>query len=101
MSKGQLHAQYDSNGKMDVLDLTTNEHNEYIPRARLVQAAADSPEIKQSPNTSKAAGKRAQQRQKQQQQENQQPQISVPGAVFQDSGTTHAVWAFLEVSVRG
>lgn len=86
---------------MDILDLTTTEHNEYIPRARLVQAAADSPEIKQSPNTSKAAGKRAQQRAKQQQQENLQPQIPVPGPAFHDSGTTHAIWGFLEVSIHG
>ncbi len=85
---------------MDFLELITTEHNEYIPRTTLVQTAAESPEIKQSPNTSKTAGKRAQQRQKQQQQENLPPQISVPESAFHDSGTTPAVWGFLEVIVH-
>ncbi len=84
---------------MDVLEFVTNEHNEYIPRTTLVQAAAESPEIKHSPNVSKTAGKRAQQRQKQQQQENLQPQIPVPESAFHECGTTPAVWIFLEVIV--
>lgn len=95
--KGQLRAQFDQQTKIDILDLITTEHSEYIPRTTLVQAAAESPEIKQSPNTSKATGKRAQQRQKQQQLENQPPQVSVPETAFHDSGTTPAVWQFLEV----
>ena len=82
---------------MDILDLITKSHNEYIPRTTLIHMAAESPDIKQSPNTSKGGTKRAQQKQKQQQQENLPPQVSVPNSAFHDSGTTETVWQFLEV----
>lgn len=84
---------------MDILDLVTIEHNEYVPRFTLLQTAAESPEIKQSPNASKSAGKRAQARQKQLQQENQPPQIPVPEAAFNDWGTKLQIWEFLEVGL--
>lgn len=99
---GHLRAQFDQTGRIDLLDLVTNEHSEYVPRQGLLQAAAESPDNKQSPNASKAAGKRgSQQRQKQQTQpiQDQNPLVApVPGSMVNDSGTTKPVWQFLEVS---
>jgi hypothetical protein len=98
VSIGQLRAQFDQNEKIDILDLVTTEHNEYVPRQSLVQAAAASPDIKQSPNQSKAAGKRAQQRQKLQQMQDQPPQIPVPETAIHEFGVTPPTFHFLEVS---
>lgn len=98
MSVGPLRAQFDSEQKLDILDITTSEHNEYVPRQALLHTAAESPDIKQSPNQSKAAGKRAQQRQKQQQMQDQPPQIPVPESAVTNYGVTAAVQHFLEVS---
>ena len=98
---GNLRAQFDQNGRIDVLDLVTTEHNEYVPRAQL-QAAAESPDHKQSPNATKATGKRAsQQRGKQQLQvpQGQARQISVPTSMVNSYGVTDAVSRFLEVGI--
>lgn len=98
---GQLRAQFDQSGKIDLLDLVTNEHSEYVPRTNLLQTAAASPDIKQSPSQSKAAGKRgSQQRQKQQVQaaQDQTPQVTIPDSMVNDSGTTQAVLHFLEIA---
>lgn len=89
-------------GRIDLLDLVTTEHNEYVPRADLLQTAAASPDIKQSPSQSKAVGKRgSQQRQKQQVQaaQDQSHQVPIPDSMVNDCGTTKAVWQFLEVSI--
>ena len=97
---GNLRAQFDQNGRIDILDLVTTEHNEYVPRAQL-QAAVESPDHKQSPNASKATGKRAsQQRGKQQLQvpQEQAPQKVVPTSMVNIYGVTAAVWRFLEVT---
>lgn len=97
-----MRAQFDQSGKIDLLDLVTNEHSEYVPRTNLLQTAAASPDIKQSPSQSKAAGKRgSQQRQKQQVQaaQDQTPQVTIPDTMVNDSGTTQAVLQFLEVSI--
>ena len=97
MATGSLRAQFDINCKMDILDLSTNEHNEYIPRSSLIQAAAESPEIKLSPSASKSGNKKNAKAQKQQPPDNQPPQVKIPGSVFHDFGTTPGVWQFLEV----
>lgn len=100
MVNGSLKAQFDAHMKLDVLDLTTFNHNEYIPRSSLLQATAASSDIKQSPSTSKAQGKRgSQQRQKQQIQatQDQSPKVVVPESIINDLGTTKAVCQFLEV----
>ena len=94
VAHGSLRAMYDGNGKIDVLDMQTNEHSEYVPRQKLgVQAV--SPEQKQSPKVSKNMAKRAQQRQAQQ----PQPQLGliVPESIINDAGTTNSVSMFLEV----
>lgn len=93
---GTLRAQFDQQGKLDVLDIAALEHNEYIPRAGLVQTAAESPEIKQSPNMSKAAGKRR--KAQQQPPDDQPPQIPIPKSAVTDMGVTNAIQQFLEVS---
>ena len=98
VSTDQLTAQFDQNGKMDVLHLATSEHKEYVPRMTLVQTAEESPSIKQSPNASKSSKKNQKQQQKQQQQEPQRPQVPVPESAFHEYGTTKVVWHFLEVN---
>lgn len=95
-----LKAQFDSQNKLDVLDLVTVNHNEYVPRSGLLQATLAPSDIKQSPSTSKAQGKRgSQQRQKQQIQAppDQSPKVTVPESLINDLGTTKAVFQFLEV----
>lgn len=97
---GSLKAQFNSEGKLDLLDLATPEHNELVPRSKLVGSAQGSPELKQSPNVSKNS-KRAQQRQKQQQQQQaSQDQLShapIPDSTIGHMGTTNGVFIFLEV----
>ena len=97
---GRLSAQFDAQGKIDVLDLATSEHNELVPRIKLIQSAQGSPEMKQSPNASKNAKRSAQQRQKQQLQvpHDQPPQASIPDSMVGDYGTTGAVMRLLEVN---
>ena len=93
---GTLRAQFDQQGKLDVLEIAASEHNEYILRAGLVQTAAKSPDIKQSPNMSKAASKRR--KAQQQSSDDQPPQIPIPKSAVTDMGVTNAIQQFLEVS---
>ena len=94
VTSGSLRAQFDQNGKIDVLDLVTTEHNEYIPRTQL-QVSIDFPDPKQSPKASKTVGKqRSQQRQ---QPLPQQHQIPLPVSIVNSYGVTDAVMRFLEV----
>lgn len=99
VSTGRLGAQFDPQGKIDILDLATNEHNELVPRTKLVQSAQGSPDMKQSPNATKNAKRASQQRQKQQLQipQDQSPQTSVPKSLLTDLGTTADVSRVLEV----
>lgn len=92
VTSGSLRAQFDQNGKIDVLDLVTNEHNEYIPRAQLL-APVESPEPKPSPKTSKTVGKQRSQKQ----QPPQPPQIQLPVSIVNSYGVTEGVMRFLEV----
>lgn len=99
---GNLRAQFDQNDRIDILDLVTTEHNEYVPRARL-QAAVESPDHKQSPSASKATGKRASQQRGKQQllvPQEQAPQIVAPNSMVNAYGVTDAVSRFLEVMTR-
>lgn len=97
VSVGKLRAHFDQNSKMDAMDFVTNRHEEYISREVLVQSAAESPDIKQSPNISKSGSKRA--RGKQPQQVQDQPrQVPIPDRVVTDYGVTVAIQQFLEVS---
>ena len=101
ITTGRLGAQFDPQGKIDILDLATNEHSEFVPRAKLIQSAQGSPEMKQSPNTSKNAKRASQQRQKQQLQVPQDPQTSVPDSMVNEYGTTASVSRLLEVEALG
>ncbi|KAL8809648.1 MAG: hypothetical protein Q9200_003233 [Gallowayella weberi] len=100
ISSGGLRVQFDHQGKIDVLEILTTSHKEYVPREQLLRAATESPEMKHSPNQSKAAGKKgAQQRQKQPQTAPEQgPVAAVPQSIINVSGVTPAVQQFLEVA---
>lgn len=76
----------------------TSEHSEYVPRRQLLQMVSESPEIKQSPNVSKAAGKRQQRQKPLQVPDEQRPQISVPKSSVNEWGLPAQVLALLEVS---
>lgn len=82
-----------------MLEILTNSHEEFVPRAQLLRAATESPEMKHSPNQSKTTGKKAaQQRQKQAQAAQDQPRVAaVPSSTINDQGVTPAVGQFLEV----
>ncbi len=96
---GNLRCQFDQNWKIDLLELTTVEHSEYVPRQQLLRSAAESPDIKLSPNTSKASGKRAQQqRQKQQHAQDQPAPKPVPSSMVTEYGMTEGAQTYLEVS---
>lgn len=90
---GNLRAHFDTNGKIEFLDLMTNAHSEYISRAQL-RAQSESPDQKQSPKVNKSLGKRSQQRQ-------QQPQVqstmALPESPVNEWGVTSSVMQFLEV----
>lgn len=99
VQSGGLKVQFDSIGKIDVLEILTTSHEEFVPRAQLLRAATESPEMKHSPNQSKAAGKKgAQQRQKQAQTAQEQgPLAAVPQSIINEQGVPGAVQQFLEV----
>lgn len=84
--------------------MITNEHNEYVSRAGLIQAAAEASEAKQSPSASKVQGKRGSQQRQQKQQaqssQDQAPQAPIPESIINDLGTTQTVLQFLEVSAQ-
>ena len=96
---GTLSAQFDNLGKIDILEMHPQEHQELVPRAQLLQSAQSSPDVKNSPNASKSANKKgAQQRQKQLQVRDQLPHAPVPDSMVNtDVGTTKGVQQFLEV----
>lgn len=76
-------------GKIDVLDVITTGHTEYIPRNQL--QPPESPDQKQSPKVGKTVAKRAQQKQ------NTSSNIVLPPSMVTDDGVPVAVMRFLEV----
>ncbi|KAL9067619.1 MAG: hypothetical protein Q9161_006808, partial [Pseudevernia consocians] len=97
VSQGNLRCQFDQNWRIDLLELTTVEHSEYVPRQELLRSAAESPDIKQSPNISKSSGKRAQQqRQKQQHAQDQPAPKPVPSSMVLEYGMTKGAQTYLE-----
>ncbi len=104
VTSGGLRVQFDQIGKIDVLEILTTSHEEFVPRAQLLRAATESPEMKHSPNQSKATGKKAaQQRQKQAQTAQEQGPVvavaAVPSSIINDQGVTPSVQQFLEVRI--
>ncbi|EEH23045.2 hypothetical protein PABG_05256 [Paracoccidioides brasiliensis Pb03] len=89
VAHGTLRAHYDINGKIDILDLTTKNHTEYIPRTALQPV---SPEQKQSPKVGKGLAKRAQQKQP------IGPSVTLPESIVTEHGVPSAVIKFLEVA---
>ncbi|KAL8654694.1 MAG: hypothetical protein Q9226_003336 [Calogaya cf. arnoldii] len=100
VTSGSLIVQFDQFGKIDVLEILTTHHEEFVPRAQLLRTATESSEMKHSPNQSKAIGKKAaQQRQKQAQTAQEQgPVAAVPSSIINGQGVTPSVQQFLEVA---
>lgn len=100
VTTGSLKVQFDPAGKIDVLEIITTSHEEFVPRAKLLRAATESPQLKHSPNQSRTTGKKgATQRQKQAQAaQDQTPFAAVPSSTINDQGVTPSVGEFLEVS---
>lgn len=99
VTSGRLKVQFDQLGKIDVLEILTTSHEEFVPRAQLLRAATESPDMKHSPNQSKTSGKKAaQQRQKQAQVAQDQPPVAaIPSSTINEQGVTPSVQVFLEV----
>ena len=100
MTRGNLRAQFNQHGKIEVLECNVLEHTEYISRSKY-QASSESPEQKPSPNISKSSGKRAaaQQRLNKQSQvaQEQSMQAGPPRPPINRWGVTNAVSNMLEV----
>lgn len=89
-TNGTLRAHFDVNNKIEVLDIVTINHTEYLPRSQL-QALEQSEQQKQSPKTSKNMGKRGQQKQV------NAPAVTLPESMVTNNGVPVAVMTFLEV----
>ncbi|KAL9591635.1 MAG: hypothetical protein Q9179_007525 [Wetmoreana sp. 5 TL-2023] len=100
VTSGGLRVQFDQMGKIDKLEILTTFHEEFVPRAQLLRTATESPEMKHSPNQTKASGKKAsQQRQKAAQATHEQgPVAAIPHSTINDGGVTPSVQQFLEVA---
>ena len=99
MTTGNLRAQFNQNGKIEIMECLVFEHAEYVPRSK-IQAMPDSPEQKPSPNMSKNAGTRAAQQRISKQLQPLQEQIipaSPPRSPINRWGVTNAVLNLLEV----
>lgn len=98
VTSGGLRVQFDQFGKIDVLEILTTSHEEFVPRAQLLRTATESPEMKHSPNQTKTSGKKGQQRQKAAQTAQEQvPVAAIPRSTINDQGVTRSVQQFLEV----
>lgn len=103
-----LRAQFDANQKIELLEFVTNNHEEYVPRTRMVEAARPLhewhkewhkanplPDGKQSPEMSKKKAR-----------PNKSaltapPEIDIPESKVKGTmGITPSVFRFLEVSTR-
>jgi len=106
VSTGVLRAQFDPNQKIELLEFVTNNHEEYVPRTRIVEAARPlhewhkewhkanpPPDGKQSPEMSK---KKARQNKSP---PTAPPEIDIPESKVKGTmGITPSVFRFLEVS---
>jgi hypothetical protein len=87
VSHGTLRAQFDINGKLDLLDIGTTGHAEYVPRTIIQQQEVDQTK---SPKVGKGVNKRVQQNRP-------QPSVRLPDSMVTDDGVPLAVMSFLEV----
>ncbi|KAJ5720464.1 Transcriptional activator ptaB [Penicillium malachiteum] len=85
---GTLRASFDMNNKIELLNISVQSHNEYIPRS-VLQQSLDTMEQKQSPKLAKSAAKRAQK---------QTQSIVLPESMVTSNGVPGAVIQFLEVA---
>ena len=109
VANGTLRAQFDSNQKIELLEFVTNSHEEYVPRARIIEAARPLHEWQkewQKANTS-ADGKQSPEMSKKKARPLKSPPTAPPDIDLPDSkvkpkmGITPSVFRFLEVSQIG
>lgn len=86
-TRGQLRAHFDVANKIEMLDITVTNHNEFIPRSML--QSLELSEQKQSPKVSKNSAKRAQK---------QPTQPTLPESMVTSNGVPTSVMGFLEVA---
>ena len=96
---GQIRARYNAALQLDLFEWETTEHEEWFARTTLDALGPESPDLKQSPSTSKNS-KKTQQKQKEQQAKSQARNIAVPKPITDDTGLPRAVYTVLEVSHR-
>lgn len=87
VSQGVLRAQYDPNGKIEMLDIDIKGHTEYLPRNQLQPTG--SPDQKASPKVAKMN--------KRQKLAARPGAITLPESMVADEGVTERVLSFLEV----
>lgn len=93
---GSLKALFDAQGKIELLDLVTTAHREYIPRS-LLQPVPVEVDSTQSPKMTKTTNKRKKQPAAAQE---QATTINVPVTKLTQWGIPEAVFTFLEVRAK-
>ena len=96
VATGSLTAQFGQQGKMEMLEISVSEHNEYVLRSKLL-TQPESPEQKPSPSALKASGKKAQNQRMRQIQAPEQPSPSIPKQAVNEWGVHPSVLVLLEV----
>ena len=105
VSNGTLRAQFDSNQKIELLEFVTSNHEEYVPRTRILEAARPlhewhkewhkahpPPDVKQSPEMSKKKNRPMKST------PTAPPEIDIPESKVKGAmGITPSVFRFLEV----
>ena len=97
VTTGNLKAQLNQQGKIDMLELGVLKYSEYVQRNRIVHPP-ESPEQKPSPNITKGNKKAAAQQRTNRQQASEQARLSIPKAPLSEFCIPTAVFQLLEVS---
>ena len=103
VATGSLKAQFNPQGRIEVLDHGILEFKEYIARADLLARQAESPEQKASPNVSKSTGKKAAARMQRQNTVDQHHAaggaFAIPKSPVNEWGITDGVLQLIEVGI--
>ena len=106
MSNGTLRAQFDANQKIELLEFVTSNHEEYVPRTRMVEAARPLHEWQKDWHKANAPpdGKQSPEMSKKKARPNKSPSTAPPDIDIPESkvkgtmGITPSVFRFLEVN---
>jgi hypothetical protein len=105
IASGTLKAHFDNAQKLEMLEFVTNNHEEYLPRNRMIEAARPVHEWNKhwnmvNANDGKASPEMNKKKPKQMKSPPQAPpEIDIPHSKVKPSmGITHSVFRFLEVS---